>query len=330
MTLWHKRRALQCASALLFAAAAGADAATQSGDYPNRPIRLIVPVAPGGAADFAARLLAQKLNEAWGQPVIVDNRPGGAGNVGVALAAKSAPDGHTIVLPITSFPINPSLYSKLPFDTVKDLAPIVRVGSGALLLVVHPGVPATTVEQLIALAKAKPASLNYANSGNGTTAHLSGELFKKLAGVDIVGIPYKGGGPSINDLVAGQVQMYFSTIPAAIGQVKAGRLRALGVTSPQRVAELPQIPTVAESGLPGFDVIWWIGFFAPSNTPRKAITALNAESVRILQQPETRERFANHGMMPGGGTPEELGVFLRSEIAKWAKVVKASGAKIDN
>ena len=314
------RRAV-CAAVVLVMAYAQSGIAAQADNYPSRPLRVIVPVAPGGGADFAARLLAQKLNEAWDQPVVVDNRPGGAGNFGVALAAKSAPDGYTIVLPITSFPINPSLYKNLPFDTVKDFAPVVRVGSGALLLVVHPSV-AASVEQLIAVAKAKPGSLNYANSGNGTTAHLAGELFKRIAGVDIVGIPYKGGGPSIIDLVAGQGQMYFATIPAAIGQVKAGRLRALGVTSPQRVPELPQIPTIAESGLPGFEVIWWIGFFAPAGTPRPIVEKLNAESVRILQQPDTRERLANHGMMPGGGTPEELGAFLKSEIAKWAKVVR--------
>ena len=317
----YRCRRAMCAVVVLAAAYAQSGIAAQADDYPSRPLRIIVPVAAGGGADFAARLMSQKLNEAWGQPVIVDNRPGGAGNFGVALAAKSAPDGYTIVLPITSFPINPSLYQNLPFDTVKDFAPVVRVGSGALLLVVHPSV-AASVEQLIAVAKAKPESLNYANSGNGTTAHLAGELFKRMAGVDIVGVPYKGGGPSIIDLVAGQVQMYFATIPAAIGQVKAGRLRALGVTSPQRVPELPQIPTVAESGLPGFEVIWWIGFFAPAGTPRPIVEKLNAESVRILQQPDTRERFANHGMMPGGGTPEELGAFLKSEIAKWAKVVR--------
>ena len=310
-----------CAAVVLVAAYAQSGIAAPADKYPSRPLRIIVPVAAGGGADFAARLLAQKLHEAWDQPVIVDNRPGGAGNFGVALAAKSAPDGYTIVLPITSFPINPSLYQNLPFDTVKDFAPVVRVGSGALLLVVHPSV-AASVGQLIAVAKAKPESLNYANSGNGTTAHLAGELFKRIAGVDIVGVPYKGGGPSIIDLVAGQVQMYFATIPAAIGQVKAGRLRALGVTSPQRVPELPQIPTIAESGLPGFEVIWWIGFFAPAGTPRPIVEKFNAESVRILQQPDTRERFANHGMTPGGGTPEELGAFLKSEIAKWAKVVR--------
>jgi tripartite-type tricarboxylate transporter receptor subunit TctC len=310
------------AVALLQPSAQSATRPAAAATYPTKPVRLIVPVAAGGGADFAARLMAQKLQEAWGQPVIVDNRPGGAGNLGVALAAKAAPDGYTIVLPITSFPINPSLYSKLPFDTVNDFAPIVLVGHGALLLVVHPGVAAANVEQLIAVAKAKPGALNYANSGSGTTAHLASELFKKMAGVEIVGVAYKGGGPSITDLMAGQVQMYFATIPAAIGQVKAGRLRALAVTTPKRVPELQQVPTVSESGLPGFDVVWWIGLFAPAGTPKAVIAALNAESVKILQLADTRERFANHGLVAGGGTPGELSEFLKSEIAKWGKVVR--------
>jgi tripartite-type tricarboxylate transporter receptor subunit TctC len=297
--------------------------------FPTKPVRLIVPVAAGGAADFAARHMASKLAEAWGQPVIVDNRPGGAGNLGVELAVRATPDGHTIVLPITSLPINPSLYSKLPFDTERDLAPIVLVGSGALLLVVHPGLPAKTVEGLIALAKAKPDALNYANSGSGTTAHLASELFRRMAGINITGVAYKGGGPSIVSLMSGQVQMYFSTIPAAIGQVKAGRLRALAVTSPQRVAELPELPTVSESGLPGFEVVWWIGLFAPAATPRSAITTVNTEANRVLKLADTRERFAAQGMLAAGSSPEALGGFLKSEIAKWRRVVKESGIRVE-
>lgn len=229
-------------------------AAAAQGAYPARPVRLIVSVAPGGAADFAARFVGQRLGDAWGQPVIIDNRPGGAGNVVVDLTAKAVPDGRTMVLPITSFPVNPSLYKTLPFHTEKDLIAVVLVGSGALVLVVNPSVAATNVEHLIALAKAKPGSLKYANSGNGTTAHLAGELFKRMAGVNVVGVPYRGSGPSIIDLIAGQVQIYFSTLPAAMTQVKAGRLRALGVTILARVAEFPDIATVHESGLAGFDV----------------------------------------------------------------------------
>lgn len=300
-------------------------AAVAQVSYPTRPVRLIVPVAPGGAADFAARFVGQRLADAWGQPVIVDNRPGGAGNVGVDLTAKAAPDGYTMVLPITSFPVNPSLYQSLPFDTEKDLAPVVLVGSGALVLVVNPSVAANSVEQLIALAKAKPGSLNYANSGNGTTAHLAGELFKRMAAVNIVGVPYRGGGPSIIDLIGGQVQLYFSTLPAAMTQVKAGKLRALGVTSMKRVAEFPDIPTVHESGLAGFEVTYWVGFFMPAGSPAAAIRRVNADTNQIMKLADTRERFSAQGLSTGGGTPAALAALLKTDIAKWAKVVKEAG-----
>lgn len=313
--------------AALFTASAFAQGPAQS--YPNKPIRLIVPVAPGGGADFTARLIAQKLTEAWGHTVVVDNRPGGAGNLGVELAAKATPDGYTLVLPITSFPINPSLYAKLPFDTVKDFAPVALGASGALLLVVNPSVPAQSVSELVALARAKPGQLNYANSGSGTTAHLSGELFKRMAGVEIVSVAYKGGGPSVIALMAGEVQIYFATIPAALPQVKAGRLRALAVTSSKRVPELADVPTVSASGLPGFEVMFWIGFFAPAGTPRPVVAKLNGEIVRILNMPDVRQRLSGHGLIPGGGTPEELGAFLKAEIAKWGKLIKEAGIRVN-
>ncbi len=304
-----------------------ATAAAAQGNYPARPVRLIVPVAPGGAADFAARFVGQRLGDTWGHPVIIDNRPGGAGNVGVDITAKASPDGYTMVLPITSFPVNPSLYKALPFDTEKDLAAVVLVGSGALVLVVNPSVPANSVEQLIALAKAKPGSLNYANSGHGTTAHLAGELFKRMAGVNVVGVPYRGGGPSIIDLIAGQVQLYFSTLPAAMTQVKAGRLRALGVTSLKRVAEFPDIATVHESGLAGFDVTYWVGFFMPAGSPAAAIRRVNADTNQVMKLAETREKFSAQGLAVGSGTPAELASLLKSDIAKWAKVVKEAGIR---
>jgi len=298
-------------------------------DYPHKPIRIVVPVAPGGGTDFTARLIGQKLAEAWGQSVIIDNRPGAAGNLGVEIVSKAQPDGYTLVMPITSFSINPSLYAKLPFDTVRDFAPVVLAASAPLLLVVNPGVPAQSVKNLVALAKAKPGAMNYANSGSGTTAHLAGELFKRMAGVDIVSIAYKGGGPAVIDLIAGQVQIYFSTIPAALQQVKAGRLRALAVTSSKRVPELPDMPTVAESGLPGFEVVGWFGLFAPAGTPKPAIARLNTEIVRILNAPESRERLSGHGLIPGGGTPDELGRFLQAEIAKWRKLIKETGIRVE-
>lgn len=299
----------------------------QALNYPTKPIRLIVPAAPGGGTDFSARLVGSKLTEAWGQTVVIDNRTGASGNIGVELAAKSPPDGHTLVMPITSFPVNPSLFTKLPFNTEKDFAPIVLVASAPLLLVVNPAVPAKSLNELIAHAKARPGQLNYANSGNGTTAHLAGELFKRMAGVDIVSIAYKGGGPAVVDLIAGQVQVYFSTIPAALQQVKAGRLRALAVTSTTRVTEIPDIPTMAESGLPGFQVIGWFGLFAPAGTPAPIVQKLNAELVRVLRTPETRERLAGHGLIPGGGSPQDLGRFLSEEIVRWRKLVQDAGIR---
>ena len=310
---------------LLLAVLVAAQSAAQS--YPSKPIRLIVPAAPGGGTDYSARLIGAKLTEAWGQTVVVDNRTGAAGNIGVELAVKSAPDGHTLVMPITSFPVNPSLYAKLPFNTEKDLAPIALVASAPLLLVVNPSVQATSVQELITLAKSRPGQLNYANSGSGTTAHLAGELFKRMGGVDIVSIAYKGGGPAIVDLIAGSVHIYFSTIPAALQQVKAGRLRALAVTSITRVNEMPEIPTVAESGLPGFQVIGWFGLFAPVGTPRAVIQKLNTEIVRVLKTTDTREKLSGHGLIPGGGTPEDLGRFLNEEIVRWAKLIKEAGIK---
>lgn len=313
--------------AALCAASAFAQGAAQS--YPNKPIRLIVPVAPGGGTDFTARLIGQKLNEAWGQPVIVDNRPGAAGNIGVELAAKAPADGYTLVMPITSFPINPSLYAKLPFDTIKDLAPIVLCASAPLVLVVHPSLPAKSVSELVALAKVKPGALNFANSGSGTTAHLAGELFKRMAGIEIVSVAYKGGGPAVIALIAGEVQMYFSTVPAALPQVKAGKLRMLAVTSGKRVPELPDVPTVAESGLAGFDVVPWFGLFTAAGTPRPVIQRLNAEIVKILDAPDTRQRLSGHGLVPGGGKPEELGAFLKAEIARWGKLIKEAGIRVN-
>lgn len=303
--------------------------ATAQDKYPNKSIRVIVPVAPGGGTDFIARLIGQKLGEAWGQPVIVDNRPGGAGNLGVEIAAKAVPDGYTLVIPITSFPINPSLYSKLPFDAVRDFAPITLVASAPLLLVVNPGAQANSVKELIALAKARPGQLNYANSGAGTTAHLAGELFKRMAGVDIVSIAYKGGGPAVIDLIAGNVQIYFSTVPAALPQVKAGRLRALAVTSSKRLNDIPGIPTVSESGLPGFEVVAWFGMFAPGKTPQPIVKKLNGEVVGILGMPDVREKMSGQGLIPGGNTSEELGVFLKAEIAKWSKLIKEANIRIE-
>lgn len=299
-----------------------------SADYPNRPIKMVVPVAAGGGTDFTARVLAEKLSAALGQPVVVENRPGASGNLGVQQVALAAPDGYTLVMPITSFPINPSL-QKLPFDTVKDFSPVVLAGTLPLVLVVHPSLPARTVSELITLVKNKKESINFANAGNGTTAHLAGELFNRMAGIKMVSVNYKGGGPAVTDLLGGHVQVYFSTIAAVSHHIEAGRLRALAVTGTTLSPELPNVPTVAESGLPGFDVTAWFGIFAPARTPPSVIQRLNAELVKILAMPDVRQKFANQGVQPGEGTSEALGSFLISEIDKWGKVIRESGIRAE-
>lgn len=296
--------------------------------YPSRPIKLVVPVAAGGGTDFTARMLADKLSIAVGQPVVVENRPGASGNLGVQQVANAQPDGHTLVMPITSFPINPSL-QKLPFDTIKDFAPVVLAGTLPLVLVTHPGVSAKNVAELIALAKSGKTTLSYANSGNGTTAHLAGELFKRMADVPMISVSYKGGGPAVTDLLGGHVQVYFSTIPAVAQHIEAGKLRALAVTASTRSPELPQVPTVAESGLPGFDVTAWFGLFAPAKTPPTVIARLNAELLKILEMPEVRQKMIGHGVLPGGGSPEALGALLVRDMAKWADVIRQAGIRAE-
>ncbi|WP_232532970.1 MULTISPECIES: tripartite tricarboxylate transporter substrate binding protein [Ramlibacter] len=295
--------------------------------WPARPIRIVVPVAAGGGTDFTARVLADKLAAALGQPVVVENRPGASGNLGLQHVAAAPADGYTLVMPITSFPINPSLY-KLPFDTVKDFAPVVLGGTLPLVLVVHPGVPAKSVQDLIALGLAK-TPLSYANSGNGTTAHLAGELFNRMAGIQMTGVSYKGGGPAVNDLLGGHVQVYFSTIPSVSQHIESGKLRALGVTGSTRNPDLPGVPTVAEAGLPGFEVTAWFGLFAPARTPRAVIDRLNAELVKILAMPDVRQKLAVHGVQPGGGTPDALRDFLASDIDRWGKVVREAGIRAE-
>lgn len=314
---------LLCATAICLSTLAHASA-----DYPNRPIKLVVPVAAGGGTDFTARVLAEKLSTAVGQPVVVENRPGASGNLGVQQVALAPPDGYTLVMPITSFPINPSL-QKLPFDTVRDFAPVVLAGTLPLVLVTHPSVPAKNVSELIALAKSAKSPLNFANSGNGTTAHLAGELFNRMTGIKMVGVNYKGGGPAVTDLLGGHVQVYFSTIPAVSQHIESGKLRALAVTGTTRSPELPNVPTVAESGLPGFDVTAWFGVFAPARTPVAAIERLNAELVKILAMPDVRQKMANHGVQPGGGTAEALGVFLIKEINKWGDLIRQTGIRAE-
>jgi tripartite-type tricarboxylate transporter receptor subunit TctC len=298
-------------------------------DYPSRSIRLIVPTVPGGGTDFTARYVANRLGKSLGQAVVVENRSGADGIIGANVAAKSAPDGYTLVLPITSFPIDPSLYAKLPFDTVKDFAAIILVSKAPLLLVVNPSVPVKTVAELIAYAKEHPRKLHFGHSGPGTSSNLASELLKRETGIDIVAVGYKGGGQIVTDLLAGQIEIYIGTVASTLELVKAGKLRALAVTTASRVPETPDTPTMAESGVKDFDVSGWFGLFAPAGTPKPVISRLNAEIGKILADPETARAFAAEGLTVGGGSPEALATFLKADIARWSEVVSAAHIKIE-
>lgn len=298
--------------------------------YPNGPMRIVVPFPPGGGTDTLARLLSRKLNENWGQSVITDNRPGANGTIGAALVAKALPDGHTLLLVPSGFTVNPSIYPKLPFNSERDLAPVTQLASGPLLVLVHPSLPAKSIRELIALTKARPGIINYASSGNGSPPHLATELFKYMAGVDLIHIPYKGGGPAMVDLLAGQVSIYFNAILQALPYVKAGRLRSLAVTSGKRFPTVPDIPTIAESGVPGYDMTNWYGLLVTGGTPKEHIAKLNGEVVKILNQPDVKERLADEGAMVIGNTPEEFSAFIKRDIATNAQIVKASGMSVGN
>lgn len=316
-------RSIACiVGAVAMAAAASAAPAEV---YPNRPIRFIVPYAPGGGTDLTTRLIAQRLSESFKRQVVVDNRPGGASNIGTEIAARANPDGYTLFTAGISHSVNPSLFKKLPFDPIKDFDPVSLVATVPLIVVVHPSVAATSIKDLIGLAKAKPGVLNYASGGVGTGNHVAGELFNYMAGVKLVHIPYKGGGPALADLVAGHVQVLFNTMTSTTPFVKSGRLRALAVTGKERSPSMPELPTVAEAGVPGFDVGAWFGVMVPAGTPRNIIALLNAEIVRITRLPEALEQFAAQGAEPVGSTAEGFSRHLRSEIDKWAKVAKAAG-----
>ena len=298
--------------------------------YPNKPIRLVVPFSAGGPTDVLARAIGQKLNDSLGQPVIVENRPGAGGNIASDFVAKAPPDGYTLILgTVGTHAINASLYSKLPFDTVRDFTPVALVASATIVMVVHPSVPAKTVKELLALAKSKPHQLNFASPGSGTPQHLAGELFKTVAGVEIVHVPYKGAAPALTDLLGGQVSLGFVSLPAALPYVKAEKLMALGVTASKRSAVAPEVPTIAESGLPGYEVENWYGVLAPPGTPKEIVNKLNTEIIKLLQTQDIKERLNNQGFEILQSTPEKFVAFIKLELVKWAKVVKLSGAKAD-
>ena len=295
--------------------------------YPARSVRVIAGFPPGSGADITARVIGAKLGEALGQQMIVDNRPGAGSNIAAELAAKSPPDGYTLFIGTVANTINATLYAKLPFDFARDFAPVALTTATPNVLVLHPSVPAKSVNELITLAKSHPGQLNYASSGVGTTPHLSAELFNAMAGVKMLHVPYKGSPPAVTDLIAGEVALMFSPSSTVLPHVKTGRLRALAVTTAARLPSLPELPTIAESGLKGYETITWFGFVAPARTPQAVITRLNAEIVKVLALPEVRNLFASQGIETLGGTPDQFASYISNEIAKWAKVIRLSGAK---
>ncbi len=302
----------------------------QAQAYPSKPIRFVVPYPAGGPLDTVARLLAQKVSESTKQPVIVDNKPGAGGNIGADAVAKALPDGYTILMgAVATHAINPTLYSGIPYDPIKDFAPVTMVASTPNVLIVNPSVPAANVKEFIAYAKANPGKLNFGSGSTGSAGHLAGELFKAMAGVEMTHVPYKGAAPAMQDLIGGQVQLMFDNLASALGQVRAGKVKALAVTTAKRSALAPDLPTIAESGLPGFDISTWFGIFVPAATSREVVGRLHAEFTRALGAPDVRERMLNLGAEPVGNRPEEFAAYIASELVKYARVIKASGAKAD-
>lgn len=297
--------------------------------YPSRPVKIVVPLSQGSATDTLARVVAQKLAEAWGQPVVVENQPGANGIPATSGVVKSAPDGHTLIMIAANHVINASLYAKLPFDTLSDVKPIVRIAFTPLVLSVHPSVPAANLAEFIALAKAKPGKVNYGSAGNGSATHLAGEMFKAMTGVDLTHVPYKAVSQAQTDLMGGQIESMFVVLSAAIPQVKAGRIRALGVTSPKRVPQLSDVPTVAEAGVPGYEVLSWIGLAGPGALPDEIAARIHADVAKILAMPDVSEKVTSRALEVALLGPKEFAAFMAEDQRKWARVVKASGAQAD-
>ena len=313
------------AIAFSVAALAAIDAPAQN--YPQKTVRVVVHYAPGGNTDFTARVIAAKLTDVFGQQVVVENRPGGGTNIGSEFVAKAPGDGYTLLMGGAANAINMSFYPKLPYDTLRDFAPVILCVKGANVLSVHPSLPAKNLRELIALAKSNPGKLNYASSGLGSSNMMAGELLKLMAGVNIVHVPYKGNSPALTDTIGGQVEMLFSGVPALLPHIKSGRLRAIAIGSLKRFPALPDVPTIDASGLKGYEATTWFGLMAPVKTPKDIVARLNSEFGRILISTEVHDRFMNEGIEPIGGTPEQFGAFIRDEIAKYAKVVKAANLK---
>lgn len=298
-------------------------------DYPVRPVRLVVAFAPGGSVDVVARLLAQKLGERWKQQVVVDNRPGAGGNVSAEIVARALPDGYTLYMTSAAFVVNPSLYASVPYDPVRDFSPISLVATVQSVLVSHPALPVKSVKDLVALAKARPGQINYGSTGSGTSGHLIMELFRSMAGIDLVHVPYKVIGQTYADLLSGQVSLFFPTAPGALPHIQAGRIRALAVAGAKRSSALPGVPTVAEAGVPGFEAGTWYPLLAPARTPRAVVESVHRGLVHVLELPDVRERLTAAGIEIVGSTPDELARHIRDEIPKWARVIKQSGARAD-
>jgi tripartite-type tricarboxylate transporter receptor subunit TctC len=312
-----KRIAFACAAALV-------STAVPAQDYPVKPVRIVVPSSPGGGTDILARQIGAKLTERWGQQVIVDNRPGAGQMIGISLVAKSPPDGYTLVMTATPLAVNSVLYKKVPYDPIRDFAPVTQVAAMPNLLVTHPALPVRNLKQLIALAQARPMELAYASSGFGTGPHLSMEYLNHMARVRLEHVPYKGTGPALLDTISGHVQLLMSTLLPPLPHLKTGRLRALGVTSAKRVTSLPDVPTIAEAGVPGYEVVGWYGLAAPAGTPQPVVAKIHSDFAAVLHAPDLRDKLAAEGAEAVGSKPEEFGAFIKSEIEKWGKVVKAA------
>jgi len=297
--------------------------------WPSKPIRYVVPFPPAGATDITARIIADKIAGPLGQPVVVENRPGAAGNVGSGEVAKSAPDGYTLLQCTVAQSISATLYAKLNYDLEKDLTPVAMIALVPNVMEVNPAVRARSVAEFIALAKSKPGKINFASAGGGTSIHMSAEMFMMMTGVKMVHVPYKGSGPALADLIGGQVDVMFDNLTSSIGFIKSGKLRALAVTTATRYPELPDVPTMQEAGVPGYEATAWFGMLAPKGTPRNVVARINAEVNKALAQPDTKEKLARQGAVASAWTPEQFGAFIHNEIAKWGKVVKASGAKVE-
>jgi tripartite-type tricarboxylate transporter receptor subunit TctC len=315
-----------CMSAL---ALAGSQCDAVAQNYPTRAVRVIVAFTPGGGPDLAARFIAQQLSPLWGQQVVVDNRPGAGGILGTDLAARAPGDGYTWVMVSSSFAITPSLHKSLPYDPVKDFSPVTLVAMYPVILVVHPGVKVANTQELIAMAKKRPGGLNYASSGNGTPSHLAAELFKSMTSTQLVHVPYKSAGPAMTDLLGGHIDLMFATLPSALAHVRNGELRAVAIGSAQRVADLPDVPTISESGVKGYEASGWSGVLVPAGTPAATVRKINADIARVLQDPELKRRFSAEGAAPASSSETEFAEIIKADLTKWRNVVRAAGISAD-